>query len=90
MIMKMTHLNMKDFNKPNEPFVVFGRMIPAFENGVWTYTEERFSKPYFKQYEDDDMDVSYVEEEGKRLFYIILKTTALAGLRSVLTGMGMH
>ncbi|MED3463846.1 GNAT family N-acetyltransferase, partial [Bacillus thuringiensis] len=24
MIFKMTQLNMKDFNKPNEPFVVFG------------------------------------------------------------------
>lgn len=68
MIIKMTQCHMKDFNKPNEPLVVFGRIIPALENNVWTYTEERFSKPYVKKYEDDDIDVSYVEEEGKAVF----------------------
>lgn len=81
MIVKMTQLNMKDFNKPNEPFVVFGRMIPAFENGVWTYTEERFSKPYFKQYEDDEMDVSYVEEEGKAAFLYYVKNNCIGRIK---------
>ncbi|MEW4025399.1 streptothricin N-acetyltransferase SatA [Bacillus sp. YAF8] len=69
MIIKMTSFHMKDFNKPNEPLVVFGRIIPALENNVWTYTEERFSKPYVKKYEDDEIDVSYVEEEGKAVFF---------------------
>ncbi|MCY8246649.1 GNAT family N-acetyltransferase, partial [Bacillus inaquosorum] len=40
MIMKMNQFNMKDFNKPNEPFLVSGRIIPTFENNVWKYTEE--------------------------------------------------
>ena len=48
MITKMTRFNMKDFNKPNEPFVVSGRIIPSFENNVWTYTEEKFAEPYVK------------------------------------------
>lgn len=46
MIIKMNHLNMKDFNKCNEGFKVFGRSIPTYENNVWTYTEEIFSIPY--------------------------------------------
>lgn len=46
MITKMTRFNMKDFNKPNEPFVVSGRIIPSFENNVWTYIEEIFAGPY--------------------------------------------
>ncbi len=69
MITKMTRFNMKDFNKPNEPFVVSGRIIPSFENNVWTYTEEKFAKPYVKKYDDEDIDVSYIEEEDKVVFF---------------------
>ena len=81
MIFIMTQLYMIDFNKQNEHFVVFGRMIPAFENGVWTYTEERFSKPYFKQYEDDEIDVSYVEEEGKAAFLYYVKNNCIGRIK---------
>jgi hypothetical protein len=86
----MTQFNMKDFNKPNECFIVSGRIIPTFENNVWKYTEEVFSKPYIKKYEDDEIDNSYIQEEGKVVFFITLKTTALVGLRFVLIGMDMH
>ncbi|MFA9559478.1 acetyltransferase [Evansella sp. AB-rgal1] len=51
MIIKMTQSNMDDFNKSNEGFSVFGRIIPNYENHVWTYREEVFSKPYFKKYD---------------------------------------
>ncbi|QAW06384.1 GNAT family N-acetyltransferase [Bacillus subtilis] len=81
MIKKMAQMNLKDFNKPNEPFVVFGRMIPTFENGVWTYTEERFSKPYFKQYEDDEMDVSYIEDEGKVVFLYYVENNCIGRIK---------
>ncbi|AGF28863.1 hypothetical protein KSO_016890 [Bacillus amyloliquefaciens IT-45] len=33
------------------------------------YTEERFAEPYVKKNEDDD--VSYVEEEGKAVFFLL-------------------
>ncbi|MFP7233878.1 streptothricin N-acetyltransferase SatA [Bacillus subtilis] len=68
MIIKMNQFNMKDFNKPNEPFVVSGRIIPTFKNNIWKYTEGLFSEPYVKKYEDDEIDVSYIEEEGKIVF----------------------
>ncbi|OCA88426.1 GNAT family N-acetyltransferase [Bacillus sp. FJAT-27225] len=69
MIIEMTQLNMEDFKKPNECFVVSGRIIPTFENYVWKYTEEIFSEPYFKKYEDDEIDISYIEEQGKVVFF---------------------
>ncbi len=69
MITKMTRFNMKDFNKPNESFVVSGRIIPSFEDNVWTYTEEKFAEPYVKKYDDEDIDVSYIEEEDKVVFF---------------------
>ncbi len=31
-----------DINIPNEPFYLFGRMIPSFHNGQWTYELERY------------------------------------------------
>ena len=33
--------NPRDVNIPNEPFALWGRMIPALENGVWTYRVQR-------------------------------------------------
>lgn len=68
MIIKMDRLNMKDFNKPNEDFIVFGRIVPTFVNNVWNYTKEIFPEPYFKKYEDDEIDMSYVEDERKAVF----------------------
>ena len=34
--------NAADANIPNQPFCVWGRMIPALDKGVWTYTVEKF------------------------------------------------
>ena len=31
-----------DINIPNEPFPLFGRMIPTCANGKWDYTTEKF------------------------------------------------
>lgn len=30
----------KDLNLPNQPFELFGRMIPSCQDGVWRYTEQ--------------------------------------------------
>lgn len=32
-----------DINIPNEPFHMFGRIIPSFHNGQWTYELERYN-----------------------------------------------
>ena len=31
-----------DINIPNEPFALFGRMIPTYADGKWAYTTEKF------------------------------------------------
>ncbi len=36
---------------------------------VWTYTEEIFAEPYVKKYDDEEIDVSYIEEEDKVVFF---------------------
>lgn len=91
MIIKMSLSNMGDFKKSNENngFIVSGRIIPKYENNNWTYIEESFPEPYFKQYEDDDVDISYINEQGKSIFYIMMRTTVLGKLNFVLIGMAM-
>lgn len=32
----------EDINIPNEPFSLFGRMIPSYIDGKWNYTTEKF------------------------------------------------
>ena len=33
----------KDIDLPNEPFPLFGRMVPSLQDGIWSYNVERFS-----------------------------------------------
>lgn len=54
---------------------------------VWTYTEEIFAEPYVKKYDDEEIDVSYIEEEDKVVFFITQRTTVSAGVSFVLLGM---
>ncbi|MGE7623854.1 streptothricin N-acetyltransferase SatA [Viridibacillus sp. NPDC096237] len=81
MIIKMTQFNMKDFNKSNEGFIVSGRIIPTYENNVWKYTEEIFSEPGFKKYEDDEIDISYIEEEGKAVFFYYFESSCIGQIK---------
>jgi streptothricin acetyltransferase len=81
MITKMTLFNMKDYKNSNECFVVSGRIIPTFKNNVWKYTEEIFSEPYFKKYEDDEIEISYIEEEGKVVFLYYLKNNCIGRIK---------
>ena len=33
----------EDINIPNQPFPLFGKMIPGCANGIWSYTIEKFA-----------------------------------------------
>ena len=77
MITKMTRFNMKDFNKPNEDFIVSGKIIPTYEDNVWKYTEEIFSEPYFKKYEDEEIDMSYIEDDQKVVFLYYIENICI-------------
>lgn len=69
MITKMTQRNMTDYNKSNESFIVFGRIIPKYENNTWTYDEEIFTEQYTKRFEDDEIDISYIEDPNKAVYF---------------------
>ncbi len=48
----------QDAQLPNEPFTLWGRMIPSLENGVWTYRTERFPKTEEMCFPDFPYEVS--------------------------------
>jgi GNAT superfamily N-acetyltransferase len=81
MIVKMNQLNMQDFSLPNERFVVSGRIKPTFTNSVWDYTVEKFSEPYFKKYEDDEFDISYINQVGKAVFFYYVNNNCIGRIK---------
>ena len=41
-IRKILPGNRNDANLPNQPFKVWGRMLPSYSNGIWSYETELF------------------------------------------------
>lgn len=45
-----------DINLPNEPFALFGRMIPSYSGGEWSYAVERFPEETSMTFPDEHYD----------------------------------
>lgn len=70
MIVQITHENICDINKVNEPFEIIGRIIPKYENDIWSYTEELYTEVYEKQYQNDAEDYeTYINHKDKAIFF---------------------
>lgn len=53
-IVEMTHANMTDLNRANQPFDLIGRLDIRFENGRWTHSEVLSDTVTRKQYPNYD------------------------------------
>lgn len=58
MITEMKSEHLKDINKPNEPFLIVGRIIPKYENDAWTFAEHFYEEAYEMIYPNDEEDYS--------------------------------
>ena len=82
MIVQMTHKNICDINKVNEPFEIIGKIIPKYENNIWTYTEEIYSEPREKQYQNDVEDYeSYINNKHKIIFFFYDKNICIGQIK---------
>lgn len=45
-----------DINIPNQPFKLFGRMVPSYVNEQWSYTSEMFSEVEEMCFPDENYD----------------------------------
>ena len=57
-IRKIGAENLADAQLKNETFSVWGRMVPALRNGIWSYTAETFAAAEEMTFPDENYDVS--------------------------------
>jgi len=70
MIIEMTHNNLQDINKANQPFDVIGKIVPKFVDGVWSFSECVYDESYEKSYPNDDEDWGdYIDNPNKIVFF---------------------
>ncbi|MEW8988184.1 MAG: GNAT family N-acetyltransferase [Bacillus sp. (in: firmicutes)] len=59
----------QDIYETNDAFVVFGRLVPSLQNGVWSYEEYLFEETKEVRFPDDQLDWSrYIDSEERALF----------------------
>lgn len=54
----------EDIKLPNEPFSLFGRMIPSYTDGCWSYSVERFESVSEMCFPDEDYDYDEMIENS--------------------------
>ena len=68
-IEELSEENLHDINKPIQPFDVIGGIIPAFQNGEWSFTEYLLDKPYEKFYGIEDLNYSeYINNPNQTIY----------------------
>ena len=50
-----------DINLPNEPFPLFGRMIPTYVDERWAYSIEKYSEPSQMCFPDENYDFDEID-----------------------------
>ena len=53
----------QDINIPNQPFALFGRMIPGYADGKWRYETERFERVSEMCFPDEHYDYDAMSED---------------------------
>ena len=56
--------NSRDVRLPNEPFSLFGRMIPSYSGGHWDYTVERYETAEEMCFPDEDYDYDEMKKDS--------------------------
>jgi streptothricin acetyltransferase len=81
-IVPMDVNSMNDINKPNQSFLVFGKIIPSYINGKWMWTEEALEKPYQKRYPEEPLDYfDYVESPDKIMYLAYIGSKCVGRIR---------
>jgi len=55
--------NACDIKQKNEPFRLFGRLLPAYENGVWRYETVENDSVQWDCFPDEDYDFEQMEKD---------------------------
>lgn len=74
----------KDINKTNDSFKIYGRVVPSLQSGRWSYTEELYDETKETRFPDDQLDWShYINREDKMLFLAYMNNTCVGQIRII-------
>ena len=69
MIVEINVDNIKDINKSNESFTIFGKLIPEYKHNNWNISEEYFKESYEYEYPIIEEDYSdYIKNNDKTVY----------------------
>lgn len=65
-IKQIDRAHKKDINIPNQPFRLFGRLLPSYNDGKWTYATERFAEKDVSEmcFPDENYDYDALSENS--------------------------
>jgi len=64
-IKRITEVTKNDINIPNEPFTLWGKMIPSYDGKKWAYTTEKFVESKISEmiFPDENYDYNALKKE---------------------------
>lgn len=60
--------NRQDINLPNQPFPLWGRMVPSYQNGKWSHTVEKLPPKELREMCFPDENYDFEEMSGNSTF----------------------
>lgn len=83
-IAQMDKSNVADVNDTNDYFSIYGRIVPIFQNGKWSHTEELFEEIKETKFPDDNLDWDeYINNEDKTIFFVYRLGMCVGQIRMV-------
>ena len=83
-VFSLKHELIEDINKTNDAFKVFGKIVPSFQSGKWSYEETLFDETKEIQFPDDKLDWSqYINSEDKALFLAYKNKICIGQIRII-------
>jgi streptothricin acetyltransferase len=74
----------EDINQTNDSFKVFGKLVPSFQSGKWSFEEKLFDETKDIRFPDDKLDWSqYINREDKALFLAYKNNQCIGQIRIV-------
>lgn len=74
----------EDINKTNDYFKVFGKVVPSFQSGKWSFEENLFDETKEIRFPEDKLDWSrYINREDKALFLAYNNNNCIGQIRII-------
>ncbi|MBF0708630.1 GNAT family N-acetyltransferase [Alkalihalobacillus hwajinpoensis] len=83
-ILPLNNALIKDINKTNDYFKLFGRVVPSLQSGKWSYKVVLFNETRETRFPDDKLDWSqYINREDKTLLLAYMNNICIGQIRII-------